>query len=94
MKHFRKILGISQMILAERVGCSTTMIGNIEIRKAFPSPENLDRIATALEVQTGDLFADSQVEVVPLSVIKSQLQKEIKEKLEVRILAVLNECLG
>jgi transcriptional regulator with XRE-family HTH domain len=93
MKYFRKILGISQMVLAERVGCSTTMIGNIEIKKAFPSPENFDRIAEALEVQTGDLLADNQEKPLPLSVLKTQLQKEIKEKLEVRILAVLSECL-
>jgi len=33
MKRCREILGISQMKLAEKVGCSPTLIGKIEIMK-------------------------------------------------------------
>jgi transcriptional regulator with XRE-family HTH domain len=94
MKHYRKVLGISQGVLAARVGCSTVMIGNIEIKKAFPSPDNLDRIAGALEVTATELFADDAGEVVPLSVVRDELKKEIKGRLEVKILEALNEALG
>ena len=33
MKKYRKFLGFSQMALAEKVGCSPTLIGNIEISR-------------------------------------------------------------
>jgi len=62
MKKYRQILGISQMLLAEKVGCSTTLIGNIEINKRFLSAENINRIAKALEVRISDLFAEQEPE--------------------------------
>jgi transcriptional regulator with XRE-family HTH domain len=87
MKKYRKILGISQMALAERVGCSTTLIGNIEINKRFPSAENINRIAKALEVEVADLFAGTEPE--SMKVMASR--KEIKARLEKGISALLNE---
>jgi len=42
IKKYRQILGISQAELAERMNCSLTLIGNIEIKKRFPSSKNLD----------------------------------------------------
>jgi transcriptional regulator with XRE-family HTH domain len=56
MKMARARLGYSQMKLAEKVGCSTSLIGDIEICKKFPSAENLDRIAEALALHTFQLF--------------------------------------
>jgi transcriptional regulator with XRE-family HTH domain len=58
MKKYRRMLGLSQSALAEKVNCSTTLIGNIEIKKRFPSSKNIDRIAKALGVKPGDLFAE------------------------------------
>ena len=58
MKRCREILGLSQMKLADRVGCSTTLIGNIEIGKRFPSAENLNKIAAALDIPPSELFAE------------------------------------
>jgi len=60
MKTARARLGYSQMKLAEKVGCSTSLIGDIEICKKFPSAENLDRIAKALGLHTFELFYDSK----------------------------------
>lgn len=60
MKTARARLGYSQMKLAERVGCSTSLIGDIEIGKKFPSAENLDRIAAALSLHTFELFYNSK----------------------------------
>jgi transcriptional regulator with XRE-family HTH domain len=93
IKYYRKLLGISQMVLAARVGCSTTLIGNIEIKKCFPSPKNINRIAQALEIQPSDLFTDNAESIVPLSVTKTQLKKEIKSILEKKILETLKEVL-
>jgi transcriptional regulator with XRE-family HTH domain len=58
LKKYRKILRLSQAALAEEIGCSTTFIGNIEIKKRFPSPRYINRIAKALGVKPAALFAE------------------------------------
>jgi len=78
MKKYRQILGISQVALAEKVGCSTTLIGNIEIGKRFPSADNINRIAKALEVRVSDLFAEQE----PESMKTMTSKQELKAKLE------------
>ena len=50
-------MGISQAALAEKVETSTTYISQIERKKRFPSPDVLERIATALELDTPELFS-------------------------------------
>ena len=57
IKKRRQILGISQVNLAEKVGTSTQYIGQIEQNRKFPSPEMLERIAEALEVDSPQLFS-------------------------------------
>jgi transcriptional regulator with XRE-family HTH domain len=86
MKRYREVLGLSQAALAERVGCSATLIGNIEIQKRFPSAENIDRIASALGIKTADLFAEKDTAFNTM-----KLREEVKSKLEHKILKVLNE---
>ena len=78
MKKYRQILGISQMALAEKIGCSTTLIGNIEINKRFPSADNINRIAKALDVKISDLFTEQEPESMKIMATK----KELKAKLE------------
>jgi transcriptional regulator with XRE-family HTH domain len=58
IKKYRKIIGLSQAALAEKINCSTTFIGNIEIKKRFPSPQYINRIAKALGVKPSALFAE------------------------------------
>ena len=50
-------MGISQAKLAEKVNTSTHYIGMIESKKKFPSPEMLERIALALEIDAPELFS-------------------------------------
>jgi len=57
MKERRRILGISQANLAEKAGTSTHYIGQIELKNKFPSPEMLQRIATALGIDSPQLFS-------------------------------------
>ena len=83
MKRYREILGISQMELAEKIGCSPTLIGKIEIMKRFPSADNLNRIAAAFKVDPADLFSKTD-ESEALNVVKSH--QEIKEVLKRRCL--------
>jgi transcriptional regulator with XRE-family HTH domain len=57
MKGQRRILGITQAQLAERVNTSTHYIGQIELGNKFPTPEMLERIAAALEMDSPQLFS-------------------------------------
>jgi len=51
------LLGILQEKLAEKVSTSTHYIGQIEQKNKFPSPEMMERIAAALEIDTPQLFS-------------------------------------
>jgi len=57
MKVQRQVLGISQAKLAEKISTSTHYIGMIESEKKFPTPEMLERIAAALEIDAPLLFS-------------------------------------
>jgi len=57
MKAQRYILEITQAQLAERVETSTNYIALIESKKSFPSPEMLERVAVALEIDAPALFS-------------------------------------
>jgi transcriptional regulator with XRE-family HTH domain len=57
MKAYRNVLSLSQAKPAERVDTSTHYIGMIETKNNFPSPEMLERIAAALQVDTLTLFS-------------------------------------
>jgi transcriptional regulator with XRE-family HTH domain len=57
MKGRRRILGLSQAKLAEKVSTSTHYISQIEQENKFPSPEMLERIAAALEIDSPGLFS-------------------------------------
>jgi len=57
MKAGRHILGITQAQLAERVNTSTNYIALIEGEKKFPTPEKLEKIASALEIDAPALFS-------------------------------------
>jgi transcriptional regulator with XRE-family HTH domain len=82
MKAYRQRLRITQPELAERANISTNFIGMIEQKRKFPAPEVLDRLATALEIETTELFTTS---VSP----KNELEKLHKE-----ILADLDRAIG
>ena len=57
IKEKRRFLGISQAKLAEKVETSTHYISQIEQKNKFPSPEMLERIALALEIDSPQLFS-------------------------------------
>jgi transcriptional regulator with XRE-family HTH domain len=57
MRKNRSRLGISQAKLAERADLSTQYIAMIELGRKFPTPEILERIAGALEIDPPELFS-------------------------------------
>ena len=50
-------MGISQAVLAERVGTSTHYIAQIEQQNRFPSYVMMERLAVALEFDSVELFS-------------------------------------
>jgi transcriptional regulator with XRE-family HTH domain len=57
VKEIRSRLGLSQARLAEWSGLSTQYIAMIELTRKFPTPEILERIASALEIDPSELFS-------------------------------------
>lgn len=50
-------MGLSQAKLAEKVATSANYIAQIEQENRFPTPEMLERIASALEIDSPQLFS-------------------------------------
>jgi len=89
MKRYRALYKLSQMALAERVGCSPTMIGNIEIMRRFPSPKNINLIAEALQVPPSELFVE---ESVIYEIIRDAY--EVRELLSVNVQEAIDKTLS
>jgi len=56
LKENRKKCGYSQAKLAEKANITTQYIAMIEVSRKFPTPEMLDRLATALKIEAYELF--------------------------------------
>jgi transcriptional regulator with XRE-family HTH domain len=56
LKENRKKCGLSQAKLSEKANISAQYIAMIEVARKFPTPEVLERIAKALEVEAHELF--------------------------------------
>jgi transcriptional regulator with XRE-family HTH domain len=88
MKVQRQILRVSQAKLAEKVNTSTHYIGMIESEKKFPTPEMLERIAVALEIDTPALFSLKSYpisETAPIAKFQEQLLNDIAQVIAFRI---------
>ena len=57
IQKYRKLNKMTQENLSENVGIEINSISAIETGKSFPSPENLEKIAAALNVSMSNLFA-------------------------------------
>jgi len=77
MKNFREILGISQMELAEKIGCSPTLIGKIETMKRFPSADTINRLINTLKIAPSDLFKDTSNSEAVKTIINKQKNKNL-----------------
>lgn len=56
VKHHRKLAGLTQAQLAERIGRQTGAVTRIETGEAAPSFETLSSLAAALGVEVRDFF--------------------------------------
>lgn len=56
IQEIRKSKNIKQETLAENIGIAPRNLSNIETGNCFPAPENLQKIANALDCKVKDLF--------------------------------------
>jgi transcriptional regulator with XRE-family HTH domain len=91
MKKLREILGLSQAKLAEKVDTASNYIALIETGKRFPSPQMIQRIAAALQVDTPELFALETSEKTSVSVIRSQILADIDKVLDKRLSSLIEK---
>jgi transcriptional regulator with XRE-family HTH domain len=82
IKKRRKVLGISQAVLAEKAGTSTHHIAQIEQQNKFPSSEMLERIAFALEFDSWELFSAGPYSAEAIQRFQDGLKADIEERLE------------
>jgi transcriptional regulator with XRE-family HTH domain len=73
IRKYRHARGWSQAKLAERVDTSAHYIGMLETKTKYPSPEMVERLAAALNIDSTDLFRS---DLDPDETIKS-LQKAV-----------------
>jgi len=87
MKEQRRVLGISQAALAERVKTSTHYIAMIELERKTPSLDMLERIAEALQIDPPELFSVKTVSAVSLR----NLQKTVLQDIEKAVGSIITE---
>jgi transcriptional regulator with XRE-family HTH domain len=87
MKEQRRVLGISQAALAERVKTSTHYIAMIELERKTPSLDMLERIAEALQIDPPELFSVKTVSAVSLR----NLQKTVLQDIEKAVGNIITE---
>jgi transcriptional regulator with XRE-family HTH domain len=90
MKEQRRILGITQAQLAEKVETSTHYIGQIELGNKFPTPEMLERIAASLEIDSPQLFSMGSF---PVEVVR-QFQDGLLSDVETAIVNAISSRLA
>ena len=82
LRKFRKIHGLTQEQLAEKAGTSTNYIGTIEIGKKYPSPQMLEKLADALEIDSLMFFqCESKKENSDYHLTSEQRLENIKTNL-------------
>jgi transcriptional regulator with XRE-family HTH domain len=82
IKAYRARLGFTQAKLAEKADTATHYIAMIEGCRKFPSADMLERIATALDRDTPELFAMNPIQDDWKGEILSELDEFIVKKLE------------
>jgi transcriptional regulator with XRE-family HTH domain len=61
LKGYRKLKNLSQFRLAERCDSTQTYIAEIEVGKKFPSIDMIERIASALDIESWLLFQNTPI---------------------------------
>ena len=59
VRKYRELNNFTQEILAEKMNVAVSTLSNIECGKSFPTPENIDKLISILQVTSEMLFTDN-----------------------------------
>ena len=93
MKENRNRLGLSQSRLAERACLSTQYIAMIELARKFPTPEILEKIASALEIDPPELFS-IQIAEAQIRKFKKTVLTDIEKAVSGAVMQVIERSLA
>ena len=86
LKKNRQKRNFTQEKLAEKAGISANYLSMVEVSKKFPTPEMLDRLAEALDIETFQLFDASTTPEGPLlhleKTIITNINQVVKEAIK------------
>ena len=74
IKYYRKLKGLSQEELSEKIGITARSLGNVETGRFFMSLSNIEKLIDALNIEPYELFVFSK-EPVPDIVFDDVLKK-------------------
>jgi len=74
----RRKRGLTQEKLAEKADMSLQYLAMLEIANKFPSGEMLERLATALEIETYELLAVAPSANSELELLRNDIIREVK----------------
>ena len=94
IKHNRLRLGFSQAKLAERAESSTQYIAMIELGRKFPSPEMIDRLAAAMEIDNLDLFTAPPFQKESLKKIHETVLSDLEKRISRSVNKVVRETVS
>jgi len=90
LKKNRQKCKLTQEKLAEKAGISAHYLAMVEVAKKFPTPEMLDKLAEALEIDTVQLF---DVSATPEGVLL-QLEQTIISNIEQIVSVTIKQTLS
>jgi transcriptional regulator with XRE-family HTH domain len=92
LKDYRKLQGVSQMQLAERCDSSQAYIAEIEVGKKSPSFEMIERIASALNIESYLLFQNAPIQAYSRERVLTPLQRrEMTDKIHLAVSKIVNQ---
>lgn len=68
--------------MAEKADTSTNYIAQIEQKNKFPSPEMLERLAIALEIDTPELFSAVPFPVEAIQQFHEGIKADVEKRIE------------
>jgi len=95
IKENRRKLRLSQAKLAKKAGLSLSYLAAVEVCNKFPSPQTLEKLAQALEIDTPELFSmPPSVEGIANKLCRGilvDLEQKVGEKVNSAVKAAVNE---
>jgi transcriptional regulator with XRE-family HTH domain len=79
LKINRRRCGLTQEKLAEKADISAHYLAMVEVSRKFPTPEMLDRLAKALDIETYKLFEMPTTPEEALKLLRQDIVSEIEQ---------------